>query len=341
MEGEESDTKDQRLSTTERNDEMSKRRFIIDTDTASDDAVAILMALQWPDVNVDAITIVFGNMTVEQGGINARYTVELCGKETPVYQGASRPLLREPYHAVWFHGSDGMGEMHYPAPKRPLASTDAVNELVRRFREAPGEITLVTLGPLTNIALALSIEPRMAEWVKQCYIMGGAACTVGNVTPAAEYNIWCDPEAARLVFHSGMKIMMIGWEHCRGEANLTPEEVDIVYGFGTERASFAIDCNISALKANTDWLGDPGLGLPDPVTMSIALNPAVCTRSSMHYVDISCGEVTRGMTVVDELGVAGTEPNLDPAWTNKAPNVEVCWQSDPDLWKETLYKTLR
>lgn len=309
---------------------MTKRRFIIDTDTASDDAVAILMALEWPDVEVDAITMVFGNMPIEQGGINARYTVELCGQETPVYQGTARPLLREPSHAEFFHGSDGMGEMHYPPPKRPLAGMDAVNELVRRFREAPGEITLITLGPLTNIALALSLEPKMAEWVKECYIMGGAACTVGNITPAAEYNIWCDPEAARIVFHSGMKIMMVGWEHCRGEANLDDDEIAMVYGFDTERAKFAMDCNMSALKASREWLGDPGLGLPDPVTMAIALNRDVCTRSSMHYVDVACDELTRGMTVVDELGV-----------TNKEPNIEVCWEIDPVLWKETLYRTLR
>lgn len=310
---------------------MPTRRFIIDTDTASDDAVAILMALQWPEVQVEAITVVFGNVPVEQGSLNARYTVELCAAATPVYEGLRRPLLREAHFAYFFHGPDGLGGMNYPAPQRPPAPGDAVTELIRRFGEAPGQISLVTLGPLTNIAAALTLEPRLAGWVKDCYVMGGAACTVGNITPAAEYNIWCDPEAARLVFHSGMRICMVGWELCRGEANLSEADIEQIYGFKTERASFAIDCNRSALQANRDWLGDPGLPLPDPVTMAIALDPRVCTRRSPHYVDVACNdELTRGMTVVDQLGV-----------TKKAPNIEVCWAIDVALWKETLYQTLR
>lgn len=310
---------------------MTRRRFIIDTDTASDDAVAILMALQWPEVEVEAITVVFGNMPVAQGSLNARYTVELCQQTTPVYEGALRPLLREPHYAYFFHGPDGMGDMRYPDPQRPPAPGHAVSELIRRFGEAPGEITLVTLGPLTNIALALNLEPRLAEWVKACYVMGGAACTVGNITPAAEYNIWCDPEAARIVFQSGMKILMVGWELCRGEANLSDAEMELVYSFGTERAKFAIDCNKHAIDTNRKWLGDPGLPLPDPVTMAIALDPTVCTRRSRHYVEVACdAELTRGMTVVDQLGV-----------TNREANVDVCWEIDVARWKETLYQTLR
>jgi purine nucleosidase len=317
------------------------RRFIIDTDTASDDAVAILMALQWPDVQVDAITIVSGNVPMEQGSINARYTVELCGKETPVYEGCFRPLLRKPFHAHYFHGPDGMGDMNYPLPQRPPAPGHAVNELIRRFGEAPGEITLVTLGPLTNIATALRSEPRLAQWVKRCYVMGGAAWSVGNVTPAAEYNIWCDPEAARIIFHSGMEIMMVGWELCRGEANLTEEEMKMVLGFETDRAKFTLDCNKHALAASNQLQSDPGLGLPDPVTMAIALDPTVCTRRSKHYVEVSCDDLTRGMTIVDELHVTGTEPYRDPLWGPKDPNIEVCWEIDAIRWKETLYKTLR
>jgi len=311
---------------------MANRRFIIDTDTASDDAVAILMALQWPNVDVEALTIVFGNVPLAQASKNARYTVELCGAEVPVYEGLDRPLLQgEPHYAYFFHGPDGMGDQRYPDPQRPAASEHAVEELIRRFGESPGEITLITLGPLTNIAAALTLEPRLAEWVKECYVMGGAACTVGNVTPAAEFNIWCDPEAARIVFLSGMKILMVGWEHCRGEANLSQADMDMVYGFKTERAKFAIDCNKSAIKANTDLFGDPGLPLPDPVTMAIALDPAVCTKQSAHYVDVACdAEVTRGMTGVDQLN------RID-----KTPKIDVCWEIDIPRWKETLYQTLR
>lgn len=306
------------------------RRFIIDTDTASDDAVAIVMALGHPDVAVDAITVVSGNVNLAQCSINARYTVELCGKETPVYEGCARPFLRAPAHAEWFHGPDGMGDMRYPAPQRAPAGKDAVLQLVQRFAAAPGEITLVTLGPLTNVAAALALEPRLADWVKECYVMGGNACAEGNVTPAAEFNIWCDPEAARMVFHSGMKLLMVGWEHCRGTAALTAAERAALYGLGTIRAQFAMDCNKSALIAGRDLQQEPDLMLPDPVTMAIALDPAVCSRRSAHFVDISCDEeLTRGMTVVDKLGV-----------THKPTNADVCWEIDVSRWKQMLTDAL-
>jgi purine nucleosidase len=306
------------------------RRFIIDTDTASDDAVAILMALQWPDIEVEAITVTYGNMPLDVASANARYTVEVCDKETPVYEGCAKPLLRQTAYADWFHGPYGMGKLGRLHPKRPLAGNNAVQELIRRFGEAPGEITLVTLGPLTNIAAALTLEPKLAEWVKECYVMGGNANCVGNVTPAAEFNIWCDPEAARIVFHSGMKILMVGWEHCRFEYELTPNEIEQVYGFDTERARFAMDCNSYAAYAGQTIQGGRGLMLPDPVTMAIAIDSTICTRRSWHYVDVSCNdELTRGMTVVDELGV-----------TKNQPNIEVCWKVDVAKWKETLYQTL-
>ena len=307
------------------------RRFLIDTDTASDDAVALLMALRWPDVQVDAITIVAGNVPIEMGSRNAGTVVELCGKETPIHIGCSRPLLREPSWAFFFHGPDGMGGMNYPAPRCPPEHEHAVDALIRLIRSHPGEYTLVTLGPLSNIAMALRRAPDIAEKLQQVYIMGGAACTVGNITPAAEYNIWVDPEAARIVFHSGLQILMVGWEHCRGAAVLDDADMAFVRGLNTRFAHFALDCNQSALQASREWLSEPGLTLPDPVTMSIALDPSVCTARSRHYVDVeTSSELTRGMTVVDQLGV-----------TKQPPNLEVCWTIDFQGWKQTLYQTLR
>jgi len=307
------------------------RRFIIDTDTASDDAVAILMALRSPDVQVDAITMVSGNVPVEMGARNAGYTAELCGKDTPVYIGSNRPLVREAQYAYFFHGPDGMGGMNYPVPKRPPEQEHAVDTLIRLVRARPAEYTLVTLGPLTNIAMALRRAPDLAGKIKQVYIMGGAACTVGNITPAAEYNIWVDPEAAHIVFHSGLPILMIGWEHCRGASALDNGDMASVRAIGTKFAHFALDCNKAALKASTEWTHEPGLTLPDPVAMAIALDPSICTRSSRHHVEIEiASEVTRGMTVVDEIGV-----------TNKPPNADICWAMDARRWKEMLYGLLR
>ena len=318
------------------------RKFLIDTDTASDDAVALLMALRHPDADVLGITVVSGNVPLDQCVNNALYTVELCGADVPVHPGADRPLLREPVHAFWFHGRDGLGDVGYRARGGP-AGRYAVDFLVETLR-TERDVTLVTLGPLTNIALALASAPEIVDAVERCVVMGGAACTVGNVTPAAEFNIWADPDAARQVFHSGLPIEMVGWELCRGPATLDDEDMAYVRGFGTELATFALDCNRTALIASKRQSGEPGLDLPDPVAMSIALDPKVAIRTSRHYVDVeTVSDLTRGMTVVDQLDVTHDERNR-AVWADlraRPANVEVCWQIDVLAWKESLYRSLR
>ena len=321
---------------------MGKRKFIIDTDTASDDAVAILMALEWGDVEVEAVTIVSGNMPVEQGSINARYTIELCNKSTPVYIGCDKPLKKKREHADWYHGPDGMGGMNYPSPKNSSLKESAIDFLINSFRNAPGEITLVTLGPLTNIAVAIEKDPSIVSCIKNIVVMGGSSCTVGNVTPAAEYNIWCDPEAADIVFNSGHPdITMVGWELCRGEANITEDEMEYVYSFKTTKGDFTIDCNKHALDSSQNWLGDPGLGLPDPVAMSVALDDSVVLKQSRHSVQVVLDGPSRGMTIVDQLHVGESEPNIDEYWSDTNRNINVCWELDNKKWKEILYSTLK
>ena len=319
-----------------------KNKYFIDTDTASDDAVALLMALEWHDVEVLGISIVSGNMSVEQGSINARYTVELCKKEVPVYVGADAPLVKKREHADWFHGPDGMGNMNYPAPKLQETNEDFIEVLNNHINQHPNEITLVTLGPLTNVANFIKKYPDSFLKLKNIVIMGGASNTVGIVTPAAEYNIWCDPEAADIVFKSKHHdIAMVGWELCRGEANLTEEEMELAYSFKTEKADFTIDCNKHALDSSQNWLGDPGLGLPDPVAMAVALNPAVTTKVSRHNVQVVIDGPARGMTIVDQLHVGESEPHIDEHWSHTERNINVIWEIDSDKWKETLYKTIR
>jgi purine nucleosidase len=319
-----------------------KNKYFIDTDTASDDAVALLMALEWHDVEVLGISVVSGNMSVEQGSINARYTVELCKKDVPVYVGADAPLVKKREHADWFHGPDGMGNMNYPAPKLQETNEDFIEVLNNHINQHPDEITLVTLGPLTNVANFIKKYPDSFLKLKNIVIMGGASNTVGNVTPAAEYNIWCDPEAADIVFKSKHHdIAMVGWELCRGEANLTEEEMELAYSFKTEKADFTIDCNKHALDSSQNWLGDPGLGLPDPVAMAVALNPAVTTKVSRHNVQVVIDGPARGMTIVDQLHVGESEPHIDEHWSHTERNINVIWEIDSDEWKETLYKTIR
>ena len=307
------------------------RRLIIDTDTASDDAVAIMMALAHTEVIVEAITVVAGNVPLAQASANARFTLETCRADVPVFEGCDRPWLREAATAEWFHGDDGMGNRHYPAPTRAAESEHAVDALVRLCRAQPGTFTLVTLGPLTNIATALAMAPDIASLVEHCYVMGGAACTHGNVTPAAEYNIWCDPEAARRVLHSGMPLTLIGWELSCGEATLSDEEMRRIADYDTPRARLALDSNAVALRAARELQGQTGLALADPVAMAVALDDTIAVERARCFVDVATAEdATRGMTVVDRLGV-----------TDRTPNATVCFRIDPPRWKELLSKSLR
>jgi inosine-uridine nucleoside N-ribohydrolase len=280
---------------------------------------------------------------VDQATRNALYTVEVAGKNVPVYKGAAQPLIRPIIHADWFHGKDGLGDQGYPPPKHAPQPQHAVDALIETIRANPG-IVLVTLGPLTNIALAVGKAPEIVQNVSRCVVMGGAACTVGNVTPAAEFNIWVDPEAARMVFHSGLPIEMIGWELCRGDANIRENEIAMIKAFNTPLAHFAVDCNSVAIQANYRQSREVGISLPDPVAMSVALEPGVVKRRSKHYVEIEVSsELTRGMTVVDQLGVANDERNrvLWQSLVSREPNAAVCWEIDIPRWKDMLYSVLR
>jgi purine nucleosidase len=318
------------------------RTFLIDTDTASDDAVALIMALRAPDVRVAAITVVAGNVDLEQATRNALYTVELCGADVPVFSGAAKPLLRTYQNATWFHGGDGLGDHNYPAPHQSAQGLHAVDAIIQTIDANPG-LVLVTLGPLTNIALALSKLPGIAAKVSRCVIMGGAPCCEGNVTPAAEYNIWVDPEAARMVMSSGLSVELIGWQLCRADAVLREREIEYVKAFNTRLAHFAIECNSHARAAYKIQTGEDGICLPDPVAMCLALDSTVGTDWSEHYVDVETqSELTRGMTVVDRLNVAEDDRNR-AVWTPalQGRKASVCWSIDNKRWKEALYAALR
>jgi purine nucleosidase len=319
------------------------RTFLIDTDTASDDAVALIMALQAPDVSVAAITTVAGNVPVLQSTRNALYTVELCASNAPVFMGADKPLLRKYENATWFHGRDGLGDHNYPAPRRSAEGTHAVDAIIQVI-EANPRIVIVTLAPLTNIALALAKNPDIAAKVGRCVIMGGAPCCEGNVTPAAEYNIWVDPEAARIVMRSGLPIELVGWQLSRGDAVVQEDDIARILAFNTKLANFAMECNSHARKAYKQQTGEDGISLPDPIAMAIALDPSIGTDWSEHYLDVETqSELTRGMTVVDRLNVAEDDRNKE-TWApllEKKSKAKVCWTMDNRRWKEALFSALR
>src|SRR5437762_7759166 len=243
------------------------------------------MALRAPDVRVAAITTVAGNVDVKQATRNALYTVELCGASVPVYAGAENPLLREHQSATWFHGRDGLGDHNYPPPRKAAGQVHAADAIIEAVETNPG-IVVVTLAPLTNLALALSKRPDTAAKVGRCVIMGGAPCCEGNVTPAAEYNIWVDPEAARIVMRSGLPGELVGWQTSRGDAVVQEDDIQRILGFNNNLARFAVECNSHARQAYKVQTGEDGICLPDPVAMSVALDASIGTQWSEHYLDV-------------------------------------------------------
>jgi len=318
------------------------RHLLIDTDTASDDAVALIMALRHPDVEVLAITAVAGNMDVHQATQNALYTAEICGSPVPVFVGAEKPLRRSPCRADWFHGKDGLGEHGFSPSRRKAETSSAIDAIVDTIDSHPG-VVLVTLGPLTNIALALQRKPEIAGKVSRLVLMGGAPCCEGNVTPAAEYNIWCDPEAARLVLRGGLPVELAGWHLSRGEAVLNTADIQHILSFNNPIAQFAIESNSHAQQAFFVQTGEHGIALADPVAMAVALNPSVVTRQSEHLVEVEIeSELARGMTIVDRLNVATDQRNRD-VWASAITArqmAKICWTIDNIRWKKTLFEAL-
>lgn len=284
--------------------------MIIDTDTASDDAVALVLALRDPRVDVRAITVVSGNVPVAMGVQNALYTRDLCGSTVPVHVGADRPLLREHVFAHDVHGADGMGDVGLPLTGRVPAAGHAVDVLIDEARRHPGELTLVNLGPLTNLALALRKAPDLAGLYRRVVMMAGTADGSGNVTPAAEFNVYVDPEAADIVFRSGMPLEMVGWDVSRNDATLGPADADALAAAGP-LGQFCTRIQRQLIEFCRTVTQLEGFDLPDPVTMAVAIDPDLTTRFEDRYVAVeTTGVHTVGMTVVDHLGVTGRAPTV-------------------------------
>jgi purine nucleosidase len=305
--------------------------FLIDTDTGSDDAVALVMALKHPAIAIEAITIVAGNVPLLQGAQNALYTVALCGTTVPVYLGAARPLLRPLETAQNVHGQDGMGDIGLPLQGRVPASGHAVDVILSTIHRHAGELTLVTLGPLTNIALALLRDPSIAAKVKRCVVMGGIGYGHGNVTPVAEFNIWVDPEAAKIVFDSGLLIEMVGWDMSYQYATFGPDDSAHLRRIGTPLAEFCVDIQSVLNNFALSETHLAGYDLPDPLAMAIALDPSVATKVTPLFVDVETNStLCRGQTVVDTLNLL-----------KRPPNVSVVQAVDRDLFVALLHQSVR
>jgi len=287
------------------------RPFWIDTDTASDDAVALVIALWHPDIEVVGIGVVAGNVPLDMAVQNALYTRELCERpDVPIYAGGATPLSIPLETAQNVHGGDGMGDIGLHLTGRDPDQGDAVDELIRASHEHAGELTLVTLGPLTNVARALQLDPTLPSRIARTVTMGAVADHVGNITPVAEFNMWADPHAVDVVLGSGLDVEFVGWDISRRHAVIPPALADELRAIGTPIAEFCIEiqCVVAEFCATETKLA--GFDLPDPIAMAYALDPTVATEVRRLHLSVETqSALTRGMVVMDLLGLTDAEPN--------------------------------
>ena len=295
------------------------KKIILDCDPGHDDAVAILLALGNPEIEIVGITTVGGNQSLEKVTYNARAMLEAAhAHDIPVYAGSDRPLVREQEVAESIHGETGLDGVELPVPTRPLEDMHAVNFIVKTIMESePGTITLVPTGPLTNIALALRMEPRIAERVSEVVLMGGGFHE-GNWSTVAEFNIIVDPEAAHIVFNAPWKLTMVGLDLTH-QALCTPEVQRRIEEIGTPLAvivSGLMDFFRKTYQDNQDFVDPP---VHDPCTVAYLIDPSVVqTRRCPLDVELH-GELTLGMTVAD---LRGPEPSEEECHTQVATKLD-------------------
>ena len=315
------------------------KRVIIDCDTGIDDAIALLLCFRHLDVV--GITTVAGNVALANTQRNTRYVTELAGRQDiPVYAGCDRPLLVPLETAAAVHGAGGLGDIEIPQPTKQLEELHAVDYLIRTYADSVNrDITLVTIGPLTNVAVALLREPRLAEWIPEIVCMGGSL-TYGNHTPAAEFNVYADPEAAKVVFEAGIPLRMVGLNLTRQNA-MTAQDVETLRDMGNAPAAFA--ARLLDYVVRQDGRGC----LCDACAVMWLIEPSVITKSlPLHVVVETKGEFTRGMTLCDYRHLIGSDPVRDiehvPQYAahGAPPNVTVALEMDLAAFNKVLFDTM-
>ncbi|MBR8744132.1 nucleoside hydrolase [Nocardiopsis sp. MG754419] len=284
--------------------------LIIDTDTAQDDCVALLVGLLDPEADLRAITMVAGNVGFDQQVRNAFLTANVAGRldEVPVYLGCRSPLVRPWVSAENVHG-DGSGGLDMDRSGLTTASEHAVDALVRMAAESPGALSIVAIGPLTNIAMALAKDPSFVANVKSLYVMGGSNNGRGNITAAAEFNFYVDPEAAKAVFAAGFDVTVVPWDPLTlRQAVFDQERLDRIAALGTPLSDFFTRVCAATLEFDRR-VGIDGTTHPDSLTAALLLRPELARKVSRYHVDVeTAGELTRGYAAMS-WGVHGLEPN--------------------------------
>jgi inosine-uridine nucleoside N-ribohydrolase len=305
------------------------KRVIIDTDPGIDDAAAILMTLGSPELNIEAMTTVFGNTPVENCTINALRILEAAGRsDVPVYEGAGRPYnCAEPFFAALIHGDDGLGDADVPMPSTAAQTTNAVIELINRVMASPGEITVMAIGSLTNVALAMAVEPKFAEAVGEVIVMGGAVNVPGNASPTASANLRGDPEAADVVYRSDAKVVQIGLDVCE-KVEISVAQQEELWAADTQATRFMqrVSPFIQAAYERRGRLHHPGgVRYNDMPAVSYGIAPELFECRDLPVKIEILGEHTRGMTVANQREDPGEEPNARVAFDVDADRLTQLW----------------
>jgi len=275
------------------------KHVLIDTDPGVDDALALLLAFGSPELKIEGVTTVVGNVSLELANLNSLKLLKLLGAvDVPVASGAAEPLVREAVDGIGIHGKTGLGEAVLPEPTLKLNGRSAVQLIIEKAEELGDRLTIIPIGPLTNIASAIQAKPGIVDEVEGLVIMGGAFNLTpyghGNMNALAEYNIWHDPEAAKIVFDSGIPVKAVGLDVTTNPLNrLTPELFAEIESLDTARARLVADlCRDFIRRMN-------GLSLHDPLAVAVAMDPSLVETKRFKVEVETVGALTRGMTVVD------------------------------------------
>ncbi len=311
-------------------------RLIIDTDTAGDDTFSLLLALRYPGVTLEAVTICNGNVPFEQQVENALYTIEVAGRggQVPVYLGSARPIMGRWTEAT-FHGTDGMSEAGFPRAAQRPAPRHAIDAIIDLVLANPGEISILAQAPLTNIALAYLKEPRIASAVKHLWIMGGTDNAVGNVTPAAEFNFYIDPEAAEIVFSAGFPITLSTWTLTLESGSLAAADVARIEHLDTPLSRFFMTVSRVPRQRALERYGTAISTHPDSLTCACIIDERVILESVEAAVDIeTTGALTRGASMI-------YRPGMVERWPDRAPNARVIRRADTARFADMLISVLQ
>ena len=292
---------------------MTPKRILIDTDPGIDDSLAILLALASPEVQLEGLTVVHGNSSTEQGTLNTLSVLELAGAtHIPVARGCELPLVQPSLLAPETHGKTGLGYASLSAPRGRPIDQDGCDFLIERIMSNPGEITLVAVGPLTNVALAIRKEPRIVPAVKELFIMGGALRHEGNTTPLAEFNTYVDPHAAHIVYHSGMPITLTPLD-VTYQCILLADDVARIKEAGSNIPPFIEAATRFYMEFHDEYQSIQGCVINDPLTLALTFAPEICDYEE-HYVDVDIsGGVSMGKTFADYYKMTGKPANMKVA----------------------------